>query len=83
MYLIHWGSSVTVSPGVIIDLVESLGRLEDGGIEVSLSELRDSESETLSWLIGAGGVAAVTVKVIANMSVVFGVLKLSRLHVKL
>lgn len=56
---IHWGSSVTVSPGVIIDLVVSLGRFEGGDMSMS-----PSESEESWWAIGAGGAAAVIVNVI-------------------
>ena len=45
LHLIHWGSSVTVSPGVTIDLVESLGRLVGGAMLMSPSESAGSESE--------------------------------------
>ena len=45
LHLIHWGSSVTVSPGVTIDLVESLGRLAGGAMSMSPSESAESESE--------------------------------------
>ena len=45
LHLIHWGSSVTVSPGVTIDLVESLGRLVGGAMSMSPSESAESESE--------------------------------------
>ena len=45
LHLIHWGSSVTVSPGVTIDLVESLGRLVGGAISMSPSESAESVSE--------------------------------------
>lgn len=48
-YRIHCGSSVTVSPGVTMDLVESLGRLEGGGMSVSPSESREEESEGSLW----------------------------------
>lgn len=44
-YRIHCGSSVTVSPGVTMDLVESFGRFEGGGMSVSPSESREEESE--------------------------------------
>ena len=61
-YRIHWGSSVTISPGVTMDLLESFGRLEGGGISVSPSESREEESEeSLCWN-GGRGVGAVIVK---------------------
>lgn len=61
-YRIHWGSSVTVSPGVTMDLGDSRGRLEGGSMSVSPSESREEESErSLRW-IGAKGAGAVIVK---------------------
>lgn len=51
-YRIHCGSSVTVSPGVTMDLVESLGRLEGGGMSVSPSESREESSEASLWWRG-------------------------------
>ena len=45
LHLIHWGSSVTVSPGVTIDLVESLGRLAGRAISISPSESTEEVSE--------------------------------------
>lgn len=48
-YRIHWGSSVTVSPGVTMALVESLGRLEGGAMSMSPSESREEESEGSLW----------------------------------
>lgn len=61
--LIHWGSSVTVSPGVTTDLVECFGRLEGGAISTSPSESTSSESDPSLAKRGAGGAAAVMVKV--------------------
>ena len=43
-YLIHCGSSATVSPGVTMDFVESLGRLAAGATSVSPSESREGLS---------------------------------------
>lgn len=61
-YRIHWGSSVTISPGVTIYFVESFGRLEGGGMSVSPSESREEESEESLWWKVGRGVGAVIVK---------------------
>lgn len=45
-----------------MDLVESLGRLEGGGMSVSPSESREEESEESLWWKGGRGVGAVIVK---------------------
>ena len=50
-----------------IDLVESLGRLEGGGMSVSPSESREEESEGSLWWRGARGVGAVIVKGIVEL----------------
>ena len=61
-YRIHCGSSVTVSPGVIRDLGESLGRLEGGGMAVSPSESTEEESERSLWWIGGRAAGDIIVK---------------------
>ncbi len=66
-YRIHCGSSVTVSPGVTMDLVESLGRLEGGGMSVSPSESREEESEESLWRIGGRVIGEVIVKGIVEV----------------
>lgn len=70
LHLIHWGSSVTVSPGVMMDLWESLGRLEGRTMSVSPSESIDEVSEASSWVVGGAGRAAVIVKVIVEAIIV-------------
>lgn len=45
-----------------MDLAESLGRLEGGGMSVSPSESREEESEGPLWWSGGRGAGAVIVK---------------------
>lgn len=45
-----------------MDLVESRGRLEGGGMSVSPSESREEESEGSFWYMGGRGTGAVIVK---------------------
>lgn len=45
-----------------MDLVESFGRLEGGGMSVSPSESREEELEESSWWKGGMGFGAVIVK---------------------
>ena len=64
---IHCGSSVTVSPGVRIVLLDKRGRLEEWvmGMPPSESEMVGEGEEAL-WLVWEGGAAGRTVKVIAE-----------------
>lgn len=66
MHLIHCGSSVTVSPGVTIDLVDSLGRFAGCSISISPCESAESASEESSYWMGTGGAGAVIENGIVN-----------------
>ena len=50
-----------------MDLVESLGRLEGGGMSVSPSESREEESEGSLWWRGGRGAGVVIVKGIVEV----------------
>lgn len=50
-----------------MDLVESLGRLEGGGMSVSPSESREEESEGSLWWRGERGAGRVIVKGIVEV----------------
>lgn len=52
-----------------MDLVESLGRLEGGGMSVSPSESREEESEESLWWKGGRGVGAVIVNGIEDVGI--------------
>ncbi len=52
-----------------MDLVESLGRLEGGGMSVSPSESRDEESEESLWRIGGRVIGGLIVKGIVERDI--------------
>ena len=54
-----------------MDLVDSFGRLEGGGMSVSPSESREEESKESSWSRGGRGVGADIVKGIIEIWLVF------------